>query len=190
MTAKTDLHANCRLGVFAAVGALALGVIGFNALSASVRAEPAERANASPEVLDGYVKLGFDRLASFTFTAPSPAAEANAASMQTTVDDQIPAHIRKYDGQKVIITGFMLPTKMAGSKVAEFMLVSSPSTCCYGEMPGVNEWVVVKMNPGASLPVQLDVPVSLRGVLSVRGTPEAGYLTSIYSLAGENQLSW
>lgn len=139
-----------------------------------------------PEVIGGHVKLGFDRLAGFKFNAPDYDPGADPAVLLPAIDGQIPAEIKQYDGRKAILTGYMLPTKMDGSLVMEFMLVSSPAACCYGAVPAVNEWVVVKMKPGAGVPAQLDIPVSFRGLLSVRGTLEGGYLTSIYALAGES----
>ncbi len=138
-----------------------------------------------PELVNGYAKLGFDRLAAFPFTPPDfdPAAKPDAKP--PSVDGQIPDAIKKFDGQKAVVTGFMLPVRMEGALVAECMLVSSPALCCYGITPNVNEWVVVKMKPGANVPATMDVPVAIYGTLRVHGQFENGYLTGIYVLEGE-----
>ncbi len=149
----------------------------------------AEGPTGSPAVVDGYTKLGFDWLAGFKFKSSSYDPVADAATVLSAVNEQIPASIKKYDNQKAILTGFMLPIKMEGGVVVELMLVSSPAACCYGAVPEVNEWVVVKMKPSAGVRPQLDVPVSLRGQLRVGGTFEGGYLTSIYALECEGMAS-
>src|SRR5438045_1254763 len=77
---------------------------------------------AEAEVL----KLGFDKLASYEFLAPEDPAKAAAA------EAQIPAKVREYNDKKVLVTGFMLPVKMAAGLVTEFLLVKDPMMCCYG----------------------------------------------------------
>ena len=74
-------------------------------------------AAPAPEVVDGYLKLGFDRLASYKFTPPAydPATKPDAPI--PSVENQIPAAVKKYDGKKAMVTGFMLPVKMDGQLV-------------------------------------------------------------------------
>jgi hypothetical protein len=134
---------------------------------------------------DEGVKLGFDRLAGYKFVAPEFDPTAKPGALPPVVDGQIPDDIKAYDARKVVLTGYMLPIKMEGLAVAEFMLVSSPAACCYGAVPNLNEWVIVKMKPGEGIPVLMDVPVSVKGILKVGGVFEGGYLTAIYTLAGE-----
>lgn len=143
---------------------------------------PALQAADAPAAGD-YTTVGFDRLASYTFTPPDydPAA-ANAQSHSGA--DQIPAAIKALDQQKVAVTGYMLPTKMEGGLVKEFLLVKDPMMCCYGVMPKVNEWVVVKMT-GAGVKPLMDVPVTFDGKLRVGEMYEDGYLTGVYLLEGD-----
>src|SRR5688572_33412135 len=105
---------------------------------------------AEPEVL----VAGFDKLASFEFTPPEDATKASSA------DAQIPERVRKFDAKKVTVTGFMLPVKMDGGLVTEFLLMKDQTGCCYGVMPKVNEWVVVKMT-GKGVAPMMDVPITL-----------------------------
>jgi hypothetical protein len=55
--------------------------------------------------------------------------------------------------------------------------------CCYGTVPNMNEWIVVKMKNGVR-PL-MDVPVSFYGKLQVGAMFENGYPTGIYLLEGE-----
>jgi hypothetical protein len=149
------------------------------AATVNPRAEtPAESA-----LIDGYEKVGFDRLASFNFNPP---ANDVAAADQTKSNEQIPGKIKALDERKVAVTGFMLPVKMDGGLVKEFLLVKDPMLCCYGVMPKVNEWVVVKMT-GKGVPALMDVPITFEGKLKVGMMMENGYLTGIYLLEGERQ---
>lgn len=130
---------------------------------------------------DEAVAVGFDKLASFEFTAPESEAAAPAA------EKQIPDHIREFNDRKVAVTGFMLPVKMDGGLVTEFLLVKDPMMCCYGVMPKVNEWVVVKM-VGKGVPPLMDVPITFEGQLQVGQIYEGGYLTGLYLLKGEKRV--
>ncbi len=129
----------------------------------------------------GVVAVGFDKLASFEFTAPESEAKAPAA------EAQIPAKVREFNDKKVAVTGFMLPVKMNEGLVTEFLLVKDPMMCCYGVMPKVNEWVVVKM-VGKGTPPLMDVPITFEGQLKVGQIYEGGYLTGLYLLQGERRV--
>ncbi len=131
---------------------------------------------AEPAKADGYENVGFDRLASFSYTPP----EAEGAKPA----DQIPAPIKALDQRKVAVTGFMLPTKMDKGLVTEFLLVKDAMMCCYGAMPKINEWVVVKMMKGGVKPL-MDLPITFEGRLRVGEMFENGYLTGVYLLEGD-----
>lgn len=145
----------------------------------SVKAAPA----GPPDVEQGYLRLGFDRLGAFKFVAPAFDPAADAKALPPTGEEQIPAAVKAWNGQKAIVTGFMLPTKMADGRVTEFLLVKDPMMCCYGVVPNMNEWVVVKMPKGVK-PL-MDVPISFYGQLKVGAMFENGYMTGIYLLDGE-----
>jgi hypothetical protein len=130
---------------------------------------------AEPAKPDGYENVGFDRLAAFDYTPPEA---------ETAVKDQIPAKIKALDQKKVAVTGFMLPTKMDKGLVKEFLLVKDAMMCCYGAMPKVNEWIVVKMN-GAGVKPLMDLPITFEGKLRVGEMFENGYLTGVYLLEGD-----
>ena len=132
---------------------------------------------------DGYEKVGFDRLASFTFTPPE-ADPAKPDLPPPSGASQIPEKIKALNEQKVAVTGFMLPVKMEGGLVKEFLLVKDPMMCCYGVMPKLNEWVVVKM-VGSGVKPLMDIPTTFEGKLRVGEMYENGYLTGLYLLEGD-----
>jgi hypothetical protein len=155
-------------------GVFGVGEAGTGTLPA-IGATPA----GAPEVVDGYLKVGFDRLGSFPFVGDCSTISAAAT------EAQIPAAIKKFNGRKVIVAGFMLPVKMGDNNelTTEFLLLRSQLLCCYGIAPQANEWILVERPKGVK-PV-MDVPTSFRGTLHVGAMFENGYLTGIYSLDGE-----
>lgn len=156
----------------------ALGTAGLRAADAS----------APTATVDGYEKVGFDKLASFNFTPPGDgvAPADGKAPVAKSSDEQIPDRIKAFDKKKVAVTGFMLPVKMDNGLVKEFLLVKDPMMCCYGVMPKVNEWIVVKMT-GTGVKPLMDIPITFEGTLKVGEMYEGGYLTGIYLLEGDRQ---
>ncbi len=144
----------------------------------------ADTGAPAPEMENGYLRLGFDRLASYKFAAPAYDPAADPKAPPATGEEQIPDRVKAWSGQKAIVTGFMLPVKMDGGLVTEFLLVKDPMMCCYGVIPNMNEWVVVHMTQGGVHPL-MDVPISFYGRLKVGAMFENGYMTGIYLLEGE-----
>lgn len=136
---------------------------------------------AAASAAEEYERVGFDRLSAFKFVPPEPAMDG---STPEGGEEQIPADIKALNGRKLTVTGYMLPVRLAQGRATEFLLVKDPSMCCYGVVPEMNEWVVVKMKEGGVAPV-MDVPVSFYGDFKVGATFENGYMTGIYELAGE-----
>ncbi|MDF9828425.1 hypothetical protein M2447_002544 [Ereboglobus sp. PH5-10] len=125
-------------------------------------------------------KVGFDVLGGFPFSPPAYDPDKPRAQAGPQVDEQLPVAVRKLNGKKVTITGFMLPVRMKDGRAVEFLLLRDQSMCCFGEQPQMNEWVVVRMaKPGAYAP---DVPKSFEGTLRVGAIEENGYLSGIYLL--------
>ncbi len=142
----------------------------------------AASARAEEKAGGDYEKLGFDRLAAFSFNAPQVAPKDPAETAKG--NEQIPEAIRAFDTKKVAVTGFMLPVKMEEGLVKEFLLVKDPMMCCYGVMPKINEWIVVKMT-GKGVQPLMDIPITFYGKLRVGQMFESGYLTGIYLLEGD-----
>lgn len=157
-----------------------LVVFSVSALAATLGLRGAEPAKAG-----GYETVGFDRLAAYEYEAPV-ADPAKPDEPPPSGAHQIPDQIKALDRRNVAVSGFMLPTKMEEGLVKEFLLVKDPMMCCYGVMPKVNEWIVVKMT-GAGVKPLMDVPVTFEGKLLVGERFENGYLTGLYLLEGERQ---
>jgi hypothetical protein len=145
-----------------------------------------DAAASAPETVDGYIKASFEQLSTFKITPPPFDPNASPGSSGPSLGGQIPEAIRDLDGRKAVVTGFMLPIKMEGGLVTEFLLMRSQMMCCYGVMPQVNEWVLVRMAKGVHQ--LMDVPVSFGGQLHVKELYENGFLTAIYQLDGDKML--
>ena len=152
-------------------------------LPVAVLAAPPQPSIPAPEVDGGYLKLGFDRLSGFKFVAPEYDPLANPKAAPPTGEEQIPQAVREWSGRKAIVTGFMLPTKLDNGKAVEFLLMANQMACCYGTVPNMNDWVIVKIPQG--VPITQDVPISFRGVFKVSAAFESGYMTGIYELQAE-----
>lgn len=137
----------------------------------------AEASAAQPAAAPSIPRIGFDRLAGFPFTIPTPPATADQ------VLRQIPADLRALDGKVVVVTGFMLPVRVEAGVTTEFLLMSSSQLCCFGVTPAMNAWIAVKMPKGT--PAKQDVPLSFRGRLRVAPQWDDGWLSSIYQLEAE-----
>lgn len=149
-----------------------------------VVAQPTPTAPTAPALTeDGYLKLGFDHLASYTFVPPQFDPAAADVGKAPTGEEQIPSEIKALNGKKAAVTGYMVPVKMDKGLVVELLLMRNTMACCYGAVPNMNEWVIVKLRKG--VPPLLDTPVSFYGQLKVGALFENGYMTGLYQLDGE-----
>jgi hypothetical protein len=144
---------------------------------------PASAPAAAPQVENGYLKLGFEQLASYSFTPPAFDPAADPKAKPPTGEEQIPAHVKSWNGKKAVIVGYMVPVKMEKGLVTEFLLMRNTMACCFGTVPNMNEWVIVKMEKGVQ--PMMDVPVAFFGELKVGAMFENGYMTGLYELKGE-----
>jgi len=129
---------------------------------------------------DGLILVEFDRLAGFEYVVDEDAAPSEA----TKLAGQIPRTIQELDGREVGVRGFMLPIKMEGGLVREFLLMRDQSMCCFGVIPKINEWVAVTMS-GRGVRAMMDQPVTVFGTLRVGEVYEHGVLGGIYRMEGE-----
>ena len=125
---------------------------------------------------DGTWNINFGQLASYKLEAPPAGTAAKPGSVE-----RIPEPLRQLDGQKVHVSGFMLPVKVEGGLATEFLIVRNPLVCCYGMMPAPNEWVCVKA-PGKGVPMQMDTPLQFSGTLHVGEIYENDFFVGVYRL--------
>ena len=132
--------------------------------------------------------VGFDKLAAFEYTVVDAATGASEEEMKTArTRDQIPGWVRTYDKQKVALTGFMLPLVVENGLVRKLIMMRDITTCCFGNVPNMNEYVIVTMK-GPPIKALQDVPVVLTGVFKINEVYEGGYLTSIFQMDGDKFL--
>jgi hypothetical protein len=132
--------------------------------------------------------LGFDRLAAFEYELVDAATGATEEEIEASRKrDQIPAWIRLYDKQRIALTGYMLPLQVQDGLTTKLIMMRDITTCCFGNVPNMNEFVIVTMKSGGIKAIQ-DVPVVLTGVFKIAEQYEGGYLTSIFQLEGEKFL--
>lgn len=132
--------------------------------------------------------VGFDKLAAFEYVVTDAATGASEAEMaEARKRDQIPPWIRVYDKKRVALTGYMMPLKVENGVCSKLIMMRDITTCCFGNVPYMNEYVIVTMK-GPGIKVIQDIPVVLTGVFKIFETYEAGYLTSIYQMDGEKFL--
>jgi hypothetical protein len=155
---------------------------------------------------DGFWHADFNTLASFELVPPSvpigrPLHPGNQARdvflpqppkyVVTEEDDltgRVPKKVQALDGQKVRITGFMLPMHLKDGLVTDFLLIRSQLTCCFGVPPAPNEWVVVSM-VGSGVQQQMDTPIQAFGKLHVGAMFENHAFSGLYRLECEKVIA-
>ena len=151
------------------------------------QASEAAKAGDNTAAKREFETVGFELLAAFNYVPPGYEATSATPRQADVKDNQIPDYVRELDQKKISITGFMLPTKFKDGKVTEFLLMKDQSGCCFGAMPRINEWIIVKMTQGG-VPPLMDMPLTFVGKLKVGEVFEEGYLAGIYQLDGEKLL--
>jgi hypothetical protein len=96
----------------------------------------------------------------------------------------MPDPVRKLDGQKVMMTGFMLPIDEV-ENISKFLLVQSLWSCCFGQPPDVNGLVRVEMQGGKRVEYQYD-PIRIVGTLVIKANYDDDYCIDIYTLKADS----
>lgn len=129
--------------------------------------------------------VGFDRLAAFEYVIVDVATGATADEIaEARKRDQVPGWIRRYDGQRIALTGYMLPLAVENGLARKFIMMRDVTTCCFGNVPNMNEYVIVTMQ-GAGVKAVQDIPVLLTGIFRIEEKYENGYVVSLYQMDGE-----
>ncbi len=131
-----------------------------------------------------YLTVGFDRLSDFEFD-PTKVTATSDAGVLAAGDGLIPQSVRQLDGQRVSISGFMLPLKTEDGVVTELLLMRTQMSCCFGGTPNLNEWVLVRSPKKNGVKSLMDTVVTISGTLKVGTVLESGIIAGIYSLAAD-----
>ena len=147
---------------------------------------PSSPSDEAPVFKRDYLPINFTLLALFPFNETDEMHDlAKYPQATAKVAEQIPAYVKTYEGRKVELDGYMMPLTMKDGMVTKFLLMQNQSSCCYGVVPQMNEWVEVDM---ASRPVKdlMDVVIRVSGTFHVGEvrTPK-GLLSGIYRMDGE-----
>ncbi len=148
------------------------------AVPATAMATPTDPKNAkdTKETPNEVVGLDFMKLSFVPAKDP-----IDPKTNQPHYADQLPAAIKAYDGRKVRIRGFLLPVKMEGNEVREFLIVANQMSCCYGTTPRFWEFVAAKI-VGDPAPNLMDRTLTFEGTLHVGDVYENGFWTQLYTM--------
>ena len=95
----------------------------------------------------------------------------------------IPEEIKKLDGQKVVMIGFLM-TLFQYDDIKDFHLVASHWSCCYGVPPGLDGAVRVRLDPKQEGLPNTIKPIRVIGTLRVKEIreEESDIVWAIYSM--------
>ncbi len=94
-----------------------------------------------------------------------------------------PDEIGRFDGQEIVIQGYMIPGKMVLGNVRDFMLVRDLLGCCFGAQPMPDEWIDVVVHEDADAQYYQYIPVRVTGTLTFGGDQDkAGFARGIYKI--------
>lgn len=155
-------------------------------------APPAPTSDLTPTkvTIDGaeMFSLGFDKLSSFNYNIVDAGTGASQEEILAAMKrDQVPSWVKTYDQQRVALSGYMMPLQVENGKAKKFVMMRDITTCCYGAVPNMNDFVVVTMK-GAPVDVVQDVPVQLIGTFRIDQKYEGGYVVSLFVMDGEKFL--
>ncbi|MBM3846780.1 MAG: DUF3299 domain-containing protein [Verrucomicrobia bacterium] len=139
----------------------------------------------SPQTSRGqkdYAELNFNDLSSYDLKVTEAMYDARKGPPEGSsgITEQIPPSVRQCDGQSVSLQGFMLPLKVVNGKAVEWLLLRDQAECCFGAMPRMNHWVLVR-SPDGVKPV-LGQPVTCLGTFYVGEIRDQGFLAGIYRM--------
>jgi hypothetical protein len=94
---------------------------------------------------------------------------------------RVPEKVRQKNELSVAIEGFMIPTIVdENNKVKEFLLLPDQMSCCFGQTPEANGWVVVSAPNGVE--VLMDEVIRAMGSLSVEERWDEEFFVGLYHL--------
>jgi len=149
-----------------------------------------------PVFKDGEWNTSFDYLGSFdagldALAADSPLAQhtpkAPTPEGAPALEKGIPEAVRKMDGQKVRIEGYMIPLKFEDGAVKSFFLSRYMMGCCFGVLPKANEVIEVQMANGKGAYYDAYMPFVVVGTFEIvdEGTsPE--FLQSVFRIKADS----
>lgn len=176
-TRKERSALNAAIQTFSFFGGIlaivAIAFAGFNYFK-----EDSNQSNKSE-----YKSLSFYKLSSFEYYTPGLDEEKPDPEKQAK--NKIPDDILALNGQKVSLSGYMLPYKVDDQgNVTEFSLNGNFDMCYFGAPVSLNEWVMVKMDENLSVKYT-HKPIKISGTFEVGEEMKDGQIASLYRLKME-----
>jgi len=152
--------------------------------------DPPWRTNLSTPPVPGFLSISFSQLAGFEFPDQPEAFKMvpNGVQAREFTLNHIPEAIRALDGHRCAIRGFLLPLVMDEGLAIEFLLMRDQTACCYGMVPRINEWIIVRVK-GRGVKPQMDVPLTVCGTFRVGDFREQGSLIGLYQMEAEKVIA-
>ena len=92
---------------------------------------------------------------------------------------RVPKKIRNLSGKTVALEGFMVPTVVdEQNRVKEFLLMPDQLSCCFGQAPEANGWVVARSEKGVD--VAMDRVIRVLGTLTVQERWDEEFFVGLY----------
>lgn len=128
-----------------------------------------------------YRSITWKELANFKYT---PSVDPSAKNPPKPTP--LPNEIQCLSGQRLELSGYMMPIEVEGREVRSFVLVRDQQLCCYGKMPEMNEWVFVRLQKGKSVDMNMDRPIIVDGTFEVGEDIEEGVVVSLYRMVADS----
>ena len=94
---------------------------------------------------------------------------------------RVPKRLREESGKMVAVEGFMIPTVVdENNEVKEFLLLPDQMSCCFGQTPEANGWVVVNASKGVE--VMMDRIIRVTGQLTVEERWDEEFFVGLYHM--------
>ena len=134
----------------------------------------------------GYQSLSYSTLTQFSYEIDW---EADGVEFDfSRFAGRVPQSIRNLNGSKVALEGFMVPTVVDESNlVKEFLLMPDQLSCCFGQAPEANGWVVVRSEKGVG--VFMDQVIRALGTLTVEERWDEEFFVGLYHLDCQELIS-
>ncbi|HZL37016.1 MAG TPA: DUF3299 domain-containing protein [Tepidisphaeraceae bacterium] len=92
----------------------------------------------------------------------------------------IPSDVKRLNGTKIRLRGFMLPIDQA-ENITQFALVPSLFSCCFGQPPQIQHTIVVNCPRGKAVSYCPD-EIVVEGAIKVEEMKDDGYVISIFNM--------
>jgi hypothetical protein len=125
-----------------------------------------------------YKSITFNNLSDFYYYTPEPGEKPDPELMSK---NSIPNEIKALNGQKISLSGFMMPIDLDAEGSREFVLNGNFDMCGFGGPTSINQWVVVKYTGNGKVPY-MHLPMTIFGELEVGEEYRDGSLFSIYRM--------